>query len=63
MKIDSFKVVHRGKKHNCYLNHLGEIWIIEEDGSQTSSSKFIKHITSIEEAKLTVIAILKMFGR
>lgn len=63
MRNQSFKVVHRGKTHNCYLNPLGEVWIIEEDGSETSSSRFIKHITNIEEAKLAAIAILKMFGR
>jgi hypothetical protein len=58
-----FKVVQKGQNYNCYLNELGEVWIIEQDFSETSSSRFIRQINSIEEAKIVALDILSMSGR
>jgi len=58
-----FKVVQKGQNHNCYLNELGEVWIIEPNLSETSSSRFIRHINTIEEAKIVALDILRMSGR
>lgn len=57
-----FTVEHNGTTHNCYLNHLGEVWIKEVDGSQTST-KFERPITKIEDAKQAAIDMLKGLGR
>lgn len=62
MTKTEFKVEHGGKTHNCYLNHLGEVWIKEADGSETST-KFETPITRIEDAKQAAIDMLKGFGR
>ena len=58
-----FYVVRKGQNHNCYLNELGEVWIIEADGSKTSSSRFLVDINTIIVAEKAAIEILMMSGR
>lgn len=62
MSNTNFTVTYNGKEWNCYLNNIGEVWIIEDDNSETSGATE-RPVTRLEEAKEVAIAYLKGFGK
>ena len=58
-----FNVVSKGTIHYCFLDNKGRVWIKELDGSETSSTRFLVDINSIEVAKKAALEILMLSGR